>query len=704
MSWIDELNSRQDVGMDDRLSWNKYAQQELARKSPKRPKQNDKGFWTDQISTGGGIAGALGGAAAGAAAGSVVPVFGTAVGGLLGAILGGAAGSGGGEIAENFITDEEDKFKNVGSEALIGGATSVPITAGLKLLRAGTKATTGLGKKSAGDLVQEAGVQSIGRKQLGNMSANGTLDEGATAALGRLQNKPGAKKLNDNAGKIYAQSFTVPSRKAFSLKPEQTAQELMGYGVKGSLDNIESTSKNAMSELNRALNRAVEGVGGQVQVGDVTGVANNALKGVAVSGPQRAALMENLTDIGTRGVMPGYASPSEMLDTIRTLEKRGYSKINAGGSSMIPNPDMEDLGSAYVQAAKEIEDNLYGAISSTGSLKAVQTPETAQALNAIAKGLGDRFMQATDASEVRSLMAPFVRANNLVATTRDAAQSTMNQGLASGGLAGLVRGPAVRGMQEAVRAPMATTTAAGLNKLGGAGRSAVGQSVMGATARQAGGRLLTADAQPAQPTTFEESLAGLPTQGVDPAAQGMEAPQANPFGVSQEEVAQALVRAMAAGDEDATSQLQDLYEMVQEYEASQSETQKPLGVEAQKMQNNAQSGLSSLDDLESLIANDPSVVNRAALPDVAPLNTVLGTSQYRAAITNVQDAMTRLRSGASMNEQEAARFDRMLPRFGDSPEIVQYKLQQFRDYYNTVASQTPTSDPTTLEESLLMAQ
>ena len=99
MSWIDELNSRQDVGMDDRLSWNKYAQQELARKSPKRPKQNDKGFWTDQISTGGGIAGALGGAAAGAAAGSVVPVFGTAVGGLLGAILGGAAGSGGGEIA-----------------------------------------------------------------------------------------------------------------------------------------------------------------------------------------------------------------------------------------------------------------------------------------------------------------------------------------------------------------------------------------------------------------------------------------------------------------------------------------------------------------------------------------------------------------------------------------------------------------------------
>ena len=674
------------------------------RRRPTTKKKDDKGFWLDQISTGGGIAGALGGAAAGAAAGSVVPVFGTAVGGLLGAILGGAAGSGGGEIAENFITDEEDKFKNVGSEALIGGATSVPITAGLKLLRAGTKATTGLGKKSAGDLVQEAGVQSIGRKQLGNMSANGTLDEGATAALGRLQNKPGAKKLNDTAGKIYAQSFTVPSRKAFSLKPEQTAQELMGYGVKGSLDNIESTSKNAMSELNRALNRAVEGVGGQVQVGDVTGVANNALKGVAVSGPQRAALMENLTDIGTRGVMPGYASPSEMLDTIRTLEKRGYSKINAGGSSMIPNPDMEDLGSAYVQAAKEIEDNLYGAISSTGSLKAVQTPETAQALNAIAKGLGDRFMQATDASEVRSLMAPFVRANNLVATTRDAAQSTMNQGLASGGLAGLVRGPAVRGMQEAVRAPMATTTAAGLNKLGGAGRNAVGQSVMGATARQAGGRLLTADAQPAQPTTFEESLAGLPTQGVDPAAQGMEAPQANPFGVSQEEVAQALVRAMAAGDEDATSQLQDLYEMVQEYEASQSETQKPLGVEAQKMQNNAQSGLSSLDDLESLIANDPSVVNRAALPDVAPLNTVLGTSQYRAAITNVQDAMTRLRSGASMNEQEAARFDRMLPRFGDSPEIVQYKLQQFRDYYNTVASQTPASGPTTLEESLLMAQ
>ncbi len=143
-------------------------------------------FLTSLLPTGGGVGGALGGAAAGAAIGSVVPVLGTAIGGIAGAILGGAGGSALGKVGENAIEGESDLGKGVGEEALFGGLTALPVGAGFKLARAGAKVATGLGKKAAGDLVQEAGVQTIGKGTIKRGVANARFDDRAGAALERL--------------------------------------------------------------------------------------------------------------------------------------------------------------------------------------------------------------------------------------------------------------------------------------------------------------------------------------------------------------------------------------------------------------------------------------------------------------------------------------------------------------------------------------
>lgn len=150
------------------------------RKPKKQQIKPQKGFWTDQISTGGGIGGALGGAATGAAIGSIVPGIGTAIGGLVGGIAGGALGSGAGEFTENVITGEQDKFKNVGQEALLGGIFAAPplrlakgIGAAGKAAFSNTAGTTAKGALEnallgkAGKAAVQSGVERAGRGSLG---------------------------------------------------------------------------------------------------------------------------------------------------------------------------------------------------------------------------------------------------------------------------------------------------------------------------------------------------------------------------------------------------------------------------------------------------------------------------------------------------------------------------------------------------------
>lgn len=113
------------------------AGQNAQRKQVKPKKQKD--FWTDQISTGLGIAGGIGGGILGTFA---APVAGTAAG----AVAGSAGGSALGEFLENAITGERDKSKNVVQEGVLGGVFALPP---LKAAKVGMSLAKGGGRAGA---------------------------------------------------------------------------------------------------------------------------------------------------------------------------------------------------------------------------------------------------------------------------------------------------------------------------------------------------------------------------------------------------------------------------------------------------------------------------------------------------------------------------------------------------------------------------
>jgi hypothetical protein len=664
MNPFDKFNQQAD--RIDLREW--LAQQNAARKTATtQPQQKGKGFWTDQISTGGGIAGALAGAAGGAAIGSVVPVVGTAIGGLIGGVLGGAAGSGGGEFAENVITGEEDKFKNVGKEALLGGVFSAPP---VRLARGVAGAAKGIASGTAREGFEQgftkSGVLSNVGKNVGKV-AQGTAD------------------------KLYAQAFTVPRRAAGNLKPEKTARELINYGIGGSLDSIDAASRGVLSQLGGIVNKSAEGIGGQIRVGDVTGVVNNALKGVKITGPDRVAIMERITDIGTKGKLPGYASPSEVLETIRDFESRGYARINAANSSLVKNPDLEDIGNAYVQVAKELEDNLYGAIGKTGSLKNLQTPQAQQALNGLANGLGDKFIAAKGADEVRSLMAPFVRAKNLVSLTRDEAQSAAGGvgltgrgvgtgvGALAGGIpgaaAGFLAAPLVRGAEEAVRAPIATGVARGLSRL--APDAAAARAVNPMT--QATGGLVPLTGRQAlgaavggnlgQPGEVDQSQQPSNLEGALGMSQQPSQAPANPY---------PLQNLLADIQRDPANQEEyyKTYQLYQELFPDQS-VMPELTAGQQNTAVRAQSALGDLDVIAQAIESGEIDKGLVPFSDNALVSSALGTGNLNAALFNLGDIILRSRTGAAAPKEEVEKFIAgYLPRAGESRETKIFKLQR----------------------------
>lgn len=666
------------------------------------PTSKKKDFWTDQISTGGGIAGSLGGAALGASIGSIVPGIGTVIGGLLGGVLGGAGGSGAGQYVENQVTKEKDPWKDVGTEALMGGLFSAPPLRTLK----------GLG--AVGSTLLKSGGETLASGAVKNAFEQAFLKPGVISTV--------AKNLGGNiASKTYSQAFTVPRKLADQLNPERVSKDLMGYGISGSLDKIGKISNNVMSTLGKVVDNSVSGIGGQIKVGNVTEVANNALKGVAISKSDREALMSTLTDIGSSGVLPGYATPSSLMEVARNLEKKGFARINAGNSALSPNPTTVEIGSAYVQAAKEIEDNIYKQVTSAGSLKGLQTPEIAKQLNSMAKGLGDKFLQAKDIGEIRSLMSPFVRANKLIGLTETQALSAGTQGLGGmtgrigggalgfglggipGAAAGFLAEPVVAGVAQAAKAPVATTVGKGIGALSNKITPTIGQATRGiiptAASQLVGRQMLGQDQGSA---SLDEALmqrsggSELFNQQMNPTSQttqisGQTNAASNPFGVSSEQIGQALMKAYIAGDKTAASQLQSMYDLASKFEQSNASSYK-LSQSSKNAMASSDNAINTVDQLEQLFKNAGSGSGRlggliqGARADIGwDENAKIYNSLANASVTQIAKALAGSGSG-TVSDMDAKVIMNALPTISDTPTeakakfaALKQRLQNSRD-------------------------
>lgn len=168
------------------------------------------------------------------------------------------------------------------------------------------------------------------------------------------------------------------------------------------------------------------------------------------------------------------------------------------------------------------------------------------------------------------------------------------------------------------------------------------------------------------------------------------APEADTSPFTAENVQKLIIADLANGGKNVAN-LMKLYELF----GQKQESTKPLSAEASKVVSNAQSGLDSLATLESILQKDPSAQGKSAISGafnpLGATGALLGTGGYEQARTNITDVIARLRTGAAITNDEASRFEKLLPQPADSPELVAQKLATLRDQFNMVANRTGPS-------------
>lgn len=649
------------------------------------PQKKKKDFWTDNISTGGSIAGSLAGAAGGAAIGSVVPVVGTAIGGLLGAIIGGAGGGALGQVGENAITGD-NLGTDVASEALWGGATALPFGAAGKLAKAGGTLVKGLGsdaaKIAAKDLVQEAGVKTIGKGTLAKMGAAGALDNASKSAMERLATNPTlsqnvASKLTGSADNLAVKQFRLTPTQLtnFSKKfGEDAGQTIRKYGF----NSAEDIAAKGIDPLQEQFGNLVTSVGK---------VPTDTLK---------KNFDSEITKLAKSSVIDNQALAGQLKEQADTIIKKYGTEIDGtelnairqefdklvNYTNSVANPARYGVNK---RVADVLRKTLQGA-DSTGQLKNV----------------------GQEISKLRSLSDIVEKQGNLGRGSLPAGLNLVTGAVlgSSGGLPGqlgMVAGQAALNSKAGRTALMGAADKA-VSALGKSAPKETGQSLVGTIARMGGigavknmvGGQSSLENSMMSPNTMSPSM-NQPTNANMDTSYTQNTQNANPLGYSSEQLAQAMMIALAKGDNNSASQLKSMYDIAASYEKANSKYSKALSAEAAKQVSNAQAGLQALDTIEQTIANDPSKQTLSAIPGNALnglVGSVLGTGQYESARQQAIDVIGRLRSGGAITAEEEKRFGSMLPQAFDSSETSAYKINQLRQVFSTLMGSIENSGTT----------
>lgn len=99
---------------------------------------------------------------------------------------------------------------------------------------------------------------------------------------------------------------------------------------------------------------------------------------------------------------------------------------------------------------------------------------------------------------------------------------------------------------------------------------------------------------------------------------------------------------------------------------------KPKSASSLQVEGKAGAGLRALDTIESEILNNPTVLVQASIPG-SP-----GARQFEAAVSSITDAIGGLRTGASVSPEQQKFYRNILPKAGDSPETIQYKINAIK--------------------------
>lgn len=618
-----------------------------------QPKKKEKNFWVDQISTAGGIIGGIGGGILGAAAGGF--------GAVPGAMAGSGAGSALGETLENFLTGEDDKFKNVAQEGLMGAAFGAgPIRGAKFALDAGKGLLAGGGKaavKAASDEAAKFTVRGAVGQTLANKSG-----QFATKQFGLTDNflAKYSKKYGEDAGKTITRYGINTADQADEIIKKQ--QGVFDELVKGAGDIPTKTFQTKLNTVGQEL---------------------------LTMGPQEFQQMGQKLLAETDQLVGQFGDK---------IPATALNKIRQQYDSLV-NYTTRQANPAAADANKRVADVLRQTIQeASGSPELKKTGQELSRLYTLTDEIAKR------APQVSSRGSSPLGFRNLLA---------MGAGGAGGGVPGaLAMGAATAAVNSPTGRRMLTNGAvSGAEKLIASGAKAAPKAMTPlGTATRIGGYNLAADAiggateagataDPSQTMGLEDALmAGQSTS--DGSFSNMNMPSINPasmnsindMGASSQQMPQAsspygkqdLLADINRDPQNADKYIA-YYQQLDEIFSPVVDTPKLNATQIQQS-NTAQSGIDSLNTIGGIIRKNPNATKFAALPGGSLTQSLTGTGEYAAATANAVDAIGRLRSGGAINADEETRFRSLLPAAFDDQDTIEYKLQTLNNIFSRFAN------------------
>lgn len=671
------------------------AQPQQQTQAPKT--RNRGGPLTALISEGGAAGGATVGGAIGTA---ILPGVGT----LIGAGLGGLTGGFLGRIGENKVRDDRLGFGDAAKEGIISGLLSATpfgaIGKGAKALASGAGKTAikeavaeSLAKRAAGSALTAGAKEKVAQK-FGTSVA--PIEESIVKSAGKEINKLQRRAANsvlkptpadyENALE-FGHDPAVLIKNARQKFGTSKAEDLIGKGNKTGLLQADIAKQEALitEAANKATSKGVR-ISGDAIITSLKAERDRLAQelGSETKVAQLDKVIKQAADKYANGVTVQQA---------RQIVKDANSKF--GSSQLLTGKE------AVARSSQVLEGN------TMRSVLRKEIPEIGKALDEESANITLReILKGTQAKELSAgfnLPLGVSGAVNKVLGSRQVSDRILKAGTS-----------AAAPESEGVKALIGNTLKARSGTM--AGNNVRNFAKIGGL--QAGGRALVSpyvpeDAQqeaeqdPAQALSLQFAEAGItdPQQMFDllsaneQAQQAPEQSQAPTSGLSVSSM-DLFNQALQEPDVKRRKELLDFAQVAADFEktsqASTGASSKPLGSAQAKDVQNATSGLRAIDTLEGILQSNPSARLKTALPFRGLVggagNRLLGTGQLESARKEIADVITRLRTGAAINESEEAFYKSQLPEAFDNEETVQQKLTQLRNLFNGLSNPTYFAD------------
>lgn len=603
------------------------------------------------IPTAGGTGGALGGAALGAALGSVVPGVGTAIGGLAGALLGGAGGSALGKGVQNSLEGEEDLGKGVAEEALIGGITSLPFGAGLKVAKAGAQAAKGAlrqtGQAAAKQTLREAGQRTLPKLTPG-IREGAAQEVASTVPTAAGTVKPSS--MFDRIGKRMTESGS-------GLKPEPTTG---GIGKLEQQAEFMSKYTGTPRQQRVAMEKDMGALSSQVD--NILAKNPTPIKGTDVRMQVQQAIDDPLKYADVDLTLPGVQK--NLNSHLTKFEKTTSAK------------ELNDYIKQLNPIARRAQDKIARGVAVTDKEAAALT----------AKRAGDEVLSAIP--EIKPLKQNMAQIFEVTPQVAKAGEQKIGLPMATGVN---IKGPvqAAKGAQSRIGALLQGKTRKPTPNKGvdpdslnlafnpsAAENIPAGQGVFGTLTRQSLGRALV----PEQPTTDEALTDTTQAPQYDESSIATEGAVPDQSAQIQANLQQAALQALANGDNKG---LENILKVASLFESSSKSAAPIKKTETQRARDEAADlTKQSLELLRGGSVNVGPIAGR--LEDFKSLFNMADPESYQfnTLASSLKAAIAKARAGTSFTEGEKQMLEKYTPNTGDSEQQLITKLTLLNDIYD----------------------